>query len=39
MLTRINALSSHNSLLLTGLLLIVAGILLHIRNIKHESKY
>ena len=38
-LTRINALSSHNSLLLSGLLCIIAGIVLHIRSIKHETNY
>ena len=38
-LTRINALSSHNSLLLSGLLCIIAGIILHIRSIKHETNY
>ena len=37
-LTRIDALSSYNTLLLGGLLLIVAGILLHIRSIKYESR-
>ena len=36
--TRIAALSSSNTLLLTGLLLIVAGIWLHIRTIKKESQ-
>jgi len=39
LLTRISTLSGHNSLLLTGLLCIVAGIVLHIRNIKHQSNY
>ena len=38
-LTRINTLSSHNSLLLSGLLCIIAGIILHIRSIKHETNY
>jgi uncharacterized membrane protein HdeD (DUF308 family) len=37
--TRFSTLSSHNSLLITGLLCIVAGICLHIRAIKHESRY
>ena len=37
--TRIDSLSNHNWLLLTGLLLIVAGIVLHIRGIKRESNY
>lgn len=38
-LTRIASLSGNNMLLLTGLLLIVAGIIVHIRSIKHESRY
>ena len=38
-MTRIPALVSSNALLLTGLLLIVAGIWLHIRSIKKESRY
>jgi uncharacterized membrane protein HdeD (DUF308 family) len=38
-LTRIASLSGNNILLLTGLLLIVAGIIVHIRSIKHESRY
>ena len=37
--TRISALNSSNMLLMTGLLLIVAGIILHVRSIKQESKY
>ena len=37
--TRIPSLVSSNALLLTGLLLIVAGIVLHIRSIKHDSLY
>ncbi len=37
--TRISALASSNGLLLTGLLLIVAGIVVHIYSIKHEGKY
>ena len=37
--TRISALSSHNSLLISGLLCIIAGIVVHIRNIKHESQF
>ena len=37
--TRFSTLSTHNSLLLTGLLCIIAGIWLHIRSIKHESNY
>ncbi len=39
LLTRLNAWSGHNWLLLTGLLLIVAGIVTHIWSIKRESKY
>ena len=31
--------SAHNWLLISGLLLIIAGIWLHIRSIKRESKY
>ena len=38
-MTRISTLSSHNSLLLTGLSCIIAGIILHIRSIKHESNF
>ena len=38
-LTRLSTLSTHNWLLITGLLFIVAGIILHIRGIKRESKY
>ncbi len=30
---------ANNTMLMTGLLLIVAGIIVHIWNIKHESKY
>ena len=37
--TRIPSLGRHNSLLTGGLLLIVAGILLHIRAIKRQSDY
>ncbi len=39
LLTRFHSLSSHNWLLLTGLCFIVAGIVVHIRSIKKESKY
>ena len=38
-LTRISILSTYNWLLITGLLCIVVGIVLHIRSIKHESGY
>jgi hypothetical protein len=38
-MTRISALSTHNSLLVGGLLCIISGIVLHIRIIKHESNY
>ena len=38
-LTRIPSLVSGNTLLLAGLLLIVAGIWLHIRSIKKDSLY
>ncbi len=37
--TRFSLFSSSNWMLLSGLLLIVAGIVLHIRTIKHESNY
>ena len=39
LLTRLHSLSSHNWLLLTGLCCIVAGIVIHIRSIKSESRY
>ena len=38
-MTRLHTLASSNALLATGLLLIVAGIGLHIRSIKRESRY
>ena len=38
-ITHFNNLDSHNWLLLSGLLLIVAGCLLHIRLIKRQGKY
>jgi len=37
--TRIQALDDRNCLLLAGLLLIVAGILLHVHIIKHGGNY
>ena len=37
--TRFSTLATHNSLLFTGLLCIIAGIWLHIRSIKHESNF
>ena len=37
--TRIPSLTSSNAMLLSGLLLIVAGIILHIRSIKQQSNY
>ena len=37
--TRFSMLSTHNGLLVSGLLLIMAGIWFHIRSIKHESNY
>ena len=37
--TRISMWSTHNWLLISGLLLIVAGIWFHIRSIKSESNY
>lgn len=39
MLTRLEQLSASNLLLGSGLLLIVAGILLHVWTIKRENKY
>lgn len=38
-MTRISVLSTHNSLLVGGLLCIISGIVLHIRIIKHESNF
>ena len=38
-LTRISILSTYNWLLVTGLLSIIVGIVLHIQSIKHESGY
>ena len=37
--TRLKALNSNNTLLLAGLLMIVVGIVVHIRSIKHASEY
>ena len=37
--TRMASLANSNTLLLSGFLLIVAGIWLHIHSIKHGSKY
>ena len=37
--TRIPSLTSSNAMLLSGLLLIVAGIVVHIYSIKHEGRY
>ena len=37
--TRIPSLTSSNTMLLSGLLLIVSGIILHIRHIKHQSNF
>lgn len=37
--TRFSTLSTHNSLLVAGLLCILSGIILHIRSIKHESYF
>lgn len=39
LLTRLQALSLNNTLLVIGLILIVTGIVIHIRSIKKESKY
>ena len=38
-LTRLPALNAHNSLLVAGLVIIVAGGILHIRSIKHDSRF
>jgi len=37
--TRFSPFSTSNGMLLTGLLCIMAGIVLHIRSIKHDSLY
>jgi len=37
--THIHESVHHNSILIIGLLFILAGIIIHIWNIKHESKY
>ena len=37
--TRFSTLATHNSLLFVGLLCIIAGIVFHIRSIKHESQF
>ena len=37
--TRIPSLTGSNTMLLSGLLLIVAGIILHVRSIKHQSNF
>jgi len=37
--TRLRTFSSNNWLLVTGLLLIIAGIVLHVRHIKRQSEY
>ena len=39
LLTRFHSLSSHNWLLLAGMVCITAGIIIHIRSIKGESRY
>jgi len=39
LLTRLQALSLNNTFLVIGLILIVTGIVIHIRSIKKESKY
>lgn len=38
-LTRIAALNGSNTLLAAGLLLILAGTMMHIHSIKHESNF
>ena len=37
--TRFSTLSTHNSLLFVGLLCIIAGIIMHIRSIKQDSRF
>ena len=37
--TRFHSFASHNTILLSGLLAIVLGILLYIRGVKHETDY
>ena len=37
--TRFSTLANHNSLLIAGLLCIIAGIWLHIRSIKRDSRF
>ena len=37
--TRFSIFTNQNSLLITGLLCIIAGIWFHIRSIKHETQY
>ena len=37
--TRFSTLASHNLLLFAGLACIIAGIWLHIRSIKHDSRF
>ena len=37
--TRFSTLASHNSLLIVGLLCIMAGIVMHIKSIKQDSKF
>jgi hypothetical protein len=37
--TRFGSLGSHNSLLFVGLLCIIAGIIMHIKSIKQDSRF
>ncbi len=39
LMTYFHVFTRHNTILATGLLLIVLGIIAHIWNLKHESKY
>lgn len=38
-LTRFSNLASHNALLIVGLLCVMAGIVMHIKSIKQDSRF
>ena len=38
-LTRFSDLASHNALLIVGLLCVMAGIVMHIKSIKQDSRF
>ena len=38
-MTRFSNLASHNALLIVGLLCIIAGIVMHIKSIKQDSRF